>query len=467
MNWKRALVPGTASLLLGAILIVYARRPMSDLKVYVASGEAVLEGKDIYDAPLPLVNTCPPFFSVFCVAPALANRVSPIFAKALWTLLNLVSLLFILDMAARAIYGQSRRILSGPVLVPLLLTLPYILYHLQYQQVNLIVFAITLGGMKLQERHRNWQGGALVGLASALKVMPILFVGYLLYRRRWQAAFWAIFTTAAFTVSPCLLMGRDRYTANFSHWATMLPQNPSWDAGQRNQSLLALWDRIIGHGLVPLASPGATYLEMSGAPWVKAAWLATVLVLGLAMLVSFRGRPERDSLPALLEWSAVFVASSIVGPVGWKHYFVVLLLPNMVLYWIWRSQGDPGARRLASIILWGCFLLSAATVRDLFGSAWCLRLGMASNLTMSMLVMIGGLLWLRRRMAGAQLPNGSALLGDEGPRGWTEPPRPAAVAISCTSGTKKGESAPGRPPEQEDPKVVEGEQGPVGRSPHG
>jgi len=466
MNWKRALVPGTASLLLGAILIVYARRPMSDLRVYVASGEAVLEGKDIYDAPLPLVNTGPPFFSVFCVAPALADRISPIFAKALWTLLNLVALLFLLDMAARAIYGQSRRILSGPVLIPLLLTLPYILYHLQYQQVNLIVFAITLGGMKLQERHRNWQGGALVGLASALKVMPILFVGYLLYRRRWKAAFWAVSTTAAFTVSPILLMGRDRYTANFSHWTTMLPQNPSWDAGQRNQSLLALWDRIIGHGLIPLASPGATFLEMSGVPGVKAAWLATVLVLGLVMLVSFRGRPERGSVSVLLEWSAVFAASSIVGPVGWKHYFVVLLLPNMLLYWIWRSQGDRGVRRVASIILWGCFLLSVATVRDLFGSAWCLRLGMASNLTMSVLVMIGGLLWLRRRMAGVQLPNGAALTREEGPRGSTEHSRPGAVAASTSPGSTKGGSPPERPLDPGDPKVVEGEQGPVGRSLH-
>jgi len=132
--------------------------------------------------------------------------------------------------------------------------------------------------------------------------------------------------------------------------------------------------------------------------------------------------------------------------VGWKHYFVVLLLPNMVLYWIWRSQGDQGARRVASIILWGCFLLSAATVRDLFGSAWCLRLGMASNLTMSMLVMIGGLLWLRRRMAGAQLPNGAALAGEEGPRGSTEHSRPGAVAASTSPGTTKGGSPSGNAP---------------------
>jgi hypothetical protein len=398
---KQGVVLVAMALVLLGIVIAYAKRPSNDFKVYVGSGEAVLQGKDIYEVPLPSLNTCPPVFSVFCVGPALLDRVSPSFARAVWLLVNLSALFLVLHLASRLIHGARLPISSAPLLVPLLLTLPYILYHLLYHQVNLIVFALTLGGLKLQEDRKEWQGGLLVGLASALKVMPILFVPYLLYRRRWVAALSALAATAGFTLSPGLVMGWDRFRGDFQHWMAMLPHNPCWDAGQRNQSILAMWDRILGHGLIPFISPGITYLPMSEAPSVHLVWVATVLVMGLLLLLAFRGRPQRGGLPSVAEWSAIFVVSAIIGPVGWKHYLVVLLLPNLLLYRVWRSPGDPGTRRLAGAVLWGCFLFGICSTHNIFGSAWCLRMGMASNLTLGSFAMIGGLLWLRRRMAVA------------------------------------------------------------------
>jgi len=415
MNVNRGMVLVAISLILFGIVIAYAKRPSNDFKVYVGSGEAVLQGKDIYEVPLPSLNTCPPFFSVFCVAPALLDRVSPGFARAVWVLVNLSALFFVLHLASRLIHGSNLPVSSAPLLVPLLLTLPYILYHLLYHQVNLIVFALTLGGMKLQEDRKEWQGGLLVGVASALKVMPILFVPYLFYRRRWVAALSALAATAGFTLSPGFVMGWDRFRADIQHWGATLLHNPCWDAGQRNQSILAMWDRILGHGLLPFASPGVTYLPMSQAPSVRVAWVVTVLVLGLLLLLAFRGRPQRGGLAAVSEWSSIFVVSAIIGPVGWKHYLVVLLLPNLLLYRLWRSAGDPGTRRLAGAVLWGCFLIGISSTHNIFGSAWCLRMGMASNLTLGAFCMIGGQLWLRRRMAVAGCDVQASLPGLIGP----------------------------------------------------
>jgi hypothetical protein len=400
INWKRGAALAAMSLLVGGIIFVYARRPGNDFRVYVASGEAVLQGKDIYEDTLPLLNTGPPFFSIFCMAPALLNRVSPTFARGVWMLSNVAALLITLIMASRLIHGRRLPITSAPLLIPLLLTMPHILYHLLYHQVNLIVFALTLAGMKLQEERKESLGGVLVGAASALKIMPVLFLPYLFYRRRWRAALCAVAATAAFTLCPGFILGWDRFGYDFKHWWATLPHNPCWDAGHRNQSVLAMWDRILGHGCIPLVSPGVTYLEMSGARSVQIAWQATVVVTGLLMLFAFRGKPQRGSIDAVLEWSAIFVVSAIFGPVGWRHYLVVLLLPNMLLYWIWRSHADPGSRRIAGAFLWGCFLMTLLSARNLLGNSWSMRMGMASNLTLAALAMIGGLLWLRRRTAG-------------------------------------------------------------------
>ncbi|HLY11542.1 MAG TPA: glycosyltransferase family 87 protein [Planctomycetota bacterium] len=402
MNWKRGLTLGAMALVAGATVLVYARRPGSDFHVYVASGEAVLQGKDIYRAPLPAVNTGPPFFSLFCVVPALLDRVSPVFSRGAWTLLNGVALVLILHLSSRLIHGRRLPIASAPVLLPLLLTLPYLLYHFQYHQVNLIVFALTLGGMTLQEEGKESLGGVLVGAGAALKVMPILFVPYLVYRRRWVAALSALAAAVVLTLSPSLLMGWDRFSDSFRYWLTILPHNPLWDAGDRNQSVLAMWDRYLGHGCIPLVSPGVVTLEMSGAPIVRMAWMATVVITGLFMLLAFRGPLRRGSMGAVAEWSALFVVSAIFGPVAWKHYLVVLILPNMLLYQLWRSHPDGGTRRIAGAFLWGCFLLCLSSTRNLLPGAWCMRVGMASNLTLAALTMGAGLLWLRRRLSSGE-----------------------------------------------------------------
>ena len=141
----------------------------------------------------------------------------------------------------------------------------------------------------------------------------------------------------------------------------------------------------------------ADHLEMSGAPGVRVAWVATVAVLALLFLFAWRKAPERGSLDVVVEWSAIFVASIILGPVSWRHYFVVLLLPNLLLYRLWREHGDADLRRAAGMLLGVCFLLCVVSARFPFGEAWCIQLGMASHLTLAALAMIAGLLWLRHQ----------------------------------------------------------------------
>lgn len=398
MTSPRVVTKVALTIFFAVVLIVSARRPGSDFEVYVASGEAVLQGKDIYRAPLPKLNTGPPFFSVFCVVPALLERVSPTFGRGTWTLVNYAALLIVLVTASRFLHGRRLPIASAPILVPFLLTLPYLLYHFQYHQVNLIVFALALGGLVLQEERRDGIGGLLLGAAAALKVMPILFLPYLLYRRRWAAATATATATAAFSLSPGLILGWRRLGESLHYWWTLLARNPAWDAGARNQSVLAMWDRILGHGCVPLVSPGVTYLPMSEAPIVRSAWLATVAVVSLLILFSFRGKPERGSLQIGIEWSVVFAISAIFGPVSWKHYLVVLLLPNLLLWKLGHESLDPRVRRTATAALWGCFLINLAAVHVLWGSAWCLRLGMASCTTVATFILLGSLMWLRRRL---------------------------------------------------------------------
>jgi hypothetical protein len=172
-----------------------------------------------------------------------------------------------------------------------------------------------------------------------------------------------------------------------------------WPVGPPNQSVFAMWDRFIGHGLAPLTVGGIDRLPTSGDPRVVAAVGATLaVVVGLALL-AFRGRPRPEGWAALAEWSAVFIVAAVFGPVAWKHYLLALLLPNALLFAAWRSSRLPAAtRRTAGAVLVTAFLVGGLTAPGFLGMGLAERLEMASVITLSSLVVLGGMLWLRPRL---------------------------------------------------------------------
>jgi hypothetical protein len=129
---------------------------------------------------------------------------------------------------------------------------------------------------------------------------------------------------------------------------------------------------------------------------------------GLAVagaLVAWRGRPRPDSWAALAEWSAVFLASAIFGPVAWKSYLIVTLLPNTLLFAVCLSpRMDARTRAGAAAVLVVAFVLGGLPMPGLVGEAVAERLEMSSTVTLAALVLLGGVLWLRARLAEAPLP---------------------------------------------------------------
>ena len=136
-----------------ASFFAYARRS-GDFAGYVSVGNAVLGGRDIYLDTSPGVNTWPPFFSLVCVPLALLDRVSPYLVRIIWIALTWASIVWILNLIARLIYGKSLALRPGEsslaitspeLFIPFVLTLPYIVNNFELLQINSILFALVLG----------------------------------------------------------------------------------------------------------------------------------------------------------------------------------------------------------------------------------------------------------------------------------------------------------------------------------
>jgi len=408
-------VRGRRILLAGLLLflligsLVWIRRP-GDFAGYLAVGQLVLDGRHIYLEAPPRVNTWPPFFSLLCVPLALLAGPTPYLARGAWIALNVGLLLLVLHLLARLVHGRPLTLgATGPglslaapaLLVPLLLTGRYVLANFEHLQINLALFALVLGGLYLVVTGRPAAGGVLIGLGAAIKVMPVVFVLYLAYRRRWRAAAAAAVAAAAFSLSPVLVFGVERFRDYLVAWRAAIAAG--WGAGRMNQSVFAMWDRFLGHHLVPFTARGADEIPESGEPVALVAVAVTLGIVALLALRAFRRRTGPAGWPMLAEWSVVFVVAALFGPVTWKAYLVVLLLPNTLLFAAWRDPAvDAESQRTAGAVLLVAFLLGGLTAHGIVGRAVAERLEMTSMVTVAALVLLGGLLWLAPRFpAGA------------------------------------------------------------------
>ena len=394
-------------LLLGACLGFCAWiKGAGDFEGYLAAGRAVIEGRHIYDLDPP-INLWPPFFSLFAVPLALLATPSPYIAFGFWILLNFAVLLWVMRTIADFLYDRRFGLRYDPLqltpaspelLVPMLFTLRYLLSNFQHLQINLLIFALVLKALCLQSRRRPIAGGALLGFAVSLKVMPVVFIPYLLLRRRFRAALAAMAAATAFSLSPAVVFGPGRFMEYVMCWRTAVAAG--WGVGKMNQSLLAMLDRLVGHGMLPLTARGIVHLSASGDPLVRGIWSALLVCAVLAMMQSFRKRDLSRPLDEALEWSAVFILSVLFSPVLWKAYLVVLLLFNAALFAVWRrSPGVPrSVRTTAGVIMCLGLLAGPLTSRGIVGKELAGRLAMSSMVTWSVVLLFAGLLWLRPRI---------------------------------------------------------------------
>jgi len=221
-------------------------------------------------------------------------------------------------------------------------------------QINLILMAAIIWDLcqpdLRADGRRRWWKGALTGVAAGIKLVPLVFVPYLLITRRFREAAatvagFAVTVAAGFAVLPhdssqWWLHGMflaDGNRAGFMGWAG-------------NQSLRAVITRFAGS------------VAAGQDPWIAAAVVALALGLTAAYLLDRAGYP----VPALL---ATALTGLLASPISWDHHWVwiapaVAVTGHYALVAARRPRQAGGARRTARL-LWA---LAAGMI--FFFAAW-------------------------------------------------------------------------------------------------
>jgi alpha-1,2-mannosyltransferase len=317
------LLAGAAALVLAAQAVVFALWPdahalLIDLQVYRAGGEHVLAGAPLYAGGvlLDLPFVYPPFAAVLFAPLALL----PLdLLKVLWTGAGIALLAYVVRRCAPRAGWQAVVLLAvvATALDPVRTTL-------YLGQINIALLALVVGDL-LGRPGSRWRGVG-VGLAAAVKLTPLLFVGYLAATRRWRAAGTALATFTAAAGLGFLLAPAD----SVAFWldGTFLAADRISDvAGPSNHSLNGLLARL-GAGGLP--------------------WLAGAAALG-AVTIALAVRAHRSG-DEVLAVTLCGLASAALAPFAWSHHYV-WVVPLAVLLGARVRAGDRWAAAGLAVVL--------------------------------------------------------------------------------------------------------------------
>ncbi len=347
-----------------------------DLHVYRATADDLRAGLPIYNMPIyrRMQFTYPPFAGLVMLP---ASLVSFSLAAGVSVVINLSCLLAILRLtpsleprARTATVATGAAGDPAPVsgwgtvalLAALLLWSEPVTTTVGYGQIDLVIALLVV--WDLSRRPGSSLGGIGIGLASGLKLTPLIFIPYLLLVRERRAC-----TTAAITFLLTVAIGFVfAHADSVRYWDGLFLHSSRTGnvADAANQSLTGLITQLTGtRHLAPA--------------WAVLNGLVAIVGLGLAARAGRRG--ERG-----VGFAICALTSLLVSPVSWTHHWV-LMVPACFALWRWagRRRG-----RGVQVILAALAVVSFLYLPELLGEGARVHLGTLGRLAVRPYVVLGG-----------------------------------------------------------------------------
>ncbi|MFD9701065.1 glycosyltransferase 87 family protein [Lentzea sp. NPDC059081] len=340
----------TAAVLLTAVVLalvahaVYTADPYwvlrwtVDLRVYLASGQALRDGQSLYDLTVlsqlygPMSYTYPPLAAIAIFTPLSFLPIGT--AGLVWNIASLVALGGVVWLTLGIAGVHDRRLrgaltVAGLVLVSLLLP---VRVQLIAGQINAFLLLVVL--LDFRPGAGRWRGVG-IGIAAGLKVTPLIFIAYLLVTRQWVAARTATLAFLGTVVAGFAVAPGD----SLEYWGGLVLES----------------SRVADVFVTPNQSLSGAMARALGTVGFDRWWLVVLAAVALAGLAVARFAHRRGS--DFLGFCAAAVTSLLVSPVSWEHHWV-WVIPLLV----WLAV-QAFARRSAGLAVVTTVLAVVFTVR--------------------------------------------------------------------------------------------------------
>jgi hypothetical protein len=335
-----------------------------DFKAYYIAADMLRAGKDFYDvqqqAEEVQARGLPLNESYYIYPPLLAIVFVPLTvlpmqeAAQVWFFLNMALYVLSLVIITRVL-DLNRYREALPLLWILAFLFPPALFTMYKGQVNIVILLLLALTYWLCTRHRQVPAGLALGVATMVKIIPVLLLPYAFWKKRYALGLTAVSAICILAILGLLIAGVGPHR---TYLASVLPSLAQPRPNPSNQSLGGFLSLLL------VDSPYAEPLVHDPALWKVLTLSGSALLVSGVILLLWRGRAQTPRTD--LEFALIVATLPLVSNIAWVDLFVLLVLPYAVLF-KHAMQGQMRTRWMVSGII-SAVCLSFPRLQDLFVS---------------------------------------------------------------------------------------------------
>ncbi|MFY1633751.1 glycosyltransferase 87 family protein [Solwaraspora sp. WMMB335] len=309
-----AIVTGLSTAVVTALIWYGNRHNFYDLRIYLSAMRWWASGRPLYDYVQPdpvqgeLYFTYPPFTALllrpFAVLPTGATA----------TIFTIGTLLAVV-VTTRWLLAPVARRRGLPVWWLVGLTVPLVVLieptreTIFLGQLNMLLVVLIVADLRYAVPRGSRWAGVGIGLATAIKLFPGIFIVYLLATRRWRAALVSCLAAAGATLLAAAVAPAESWRF-WTHelWSTERVGRTDYTGNQSVQGLLA---RLVA----PDESPRLLWLVL------------VVAVAGFGLWRAARAARAGDELAGL---ALTGLVGALIAPITWPHH-VYWFVPALIV----------------------------------------------------------------------------------------------------------------------------------------
>jgi hypothetical protein len=315
MITRRLALSAAIMLVLAAVFAFRVRNDMSDLSVCVRAGGRLLAGETLYrpsDGHLQFKYS-PPSAILFIPLSLLPFEA----AKLIWYVLEFAGLAGICFLSVKILPVENKR--AAPLLgTTFLILLKYLAREVELGQINILILFLLVLLVRLLLARRDVSAGLAWGLSLFFKPYALVFLPYLLVKKRIRAAATGLGLFAAGLAAPAVFLGVLGNLAVLREWPTTLSQS--------TRGLLGVYDNASLTGFLLKTFPAMT----TGAATALIGLAALAATIGVLWLIQ-NSAAGRVSRPEVLECALLLILMPLLSPLGWNYNYLYCWLAVILI----------------------------------------------------------------------------------------------------------------------------------------
>jgi hypothetical protein len=239
--------------LLGIILlaiILFEAQGQGDFYIFLSASRNLFLGKNIYQ--IQYVDSYHYYYDVLFTLILFPFTFLPLYlVKVIWLILNVFFIYRIWKILRE--YLPISLLNKNYILIFIILSFTFVLNFLKtnihLSQVTILILFLTLEGLSQINKHKTISGSLLLALGINIKLLPIVIIPYLIYRREWKSFSFTLCFIILLLMFPAFFIGFEYNNQLLTErWALINPMNQAHilDTSERSfHSLTTLFATLL------------------------------------------------------------------------------------------------------------------------------------------------------------------------------------------------------------------------------